>query len=91
MTARPSTPPFIAQPIPTHTENYVTTVQHLIEAGDKVHEEFLQWALANDLEEIAVVLKTHGVALSSLTSRKAAPSISLGLGCGLPLAPFVGW
>jgi ankyrin repeat protein len=42
---------------------YAAVVQLLIEAGETVTNERLEFAVANDLDEIATVLKAHGAVL----------------------------
>jgi hypothetical protein len=42
---------------------YAAVVQLLIEAGEKVTNDRLEFAVANDLDEIATVLKAHGALL----------------------------
>jgi len=42
---------------------YATVVQLLIDAGDKATNDRLEFAIANDLDEIATVLKAHGASL----------------------------
>jgi hypothetical protein len=41
--------------------DYPNAVRHLIEAGEKPTQEELLFALTNDLDEIAAVLKSYGV------------------------------
>ena len=42
---------------------YAAVVQLLIEAGEKVTNDRPEFAVANDLDVIATVLKTHGALL----------------------------
>ena len=42
---------------------YAAVVQLLIDAGEKVTNDRLEFAIANDLDEIATVLKAHGASL----------------------------
>jgi ankyrin repeat protein len=42
---------------------YAAVVQLLIDAGEKVTNDRLEFAVANDLDEIATVLKAHGASL----------------------------
>jgi ankyrin repeat protein len=42
---------------------YAAFVQLLIETGEKVTNDRLEFAVANDLDEIATVLKAHGTLL----------------------------
>jgi hypothetical protein len=42
---------------------YAAVVQLLIDAGEKVTNDRLEFAVANDLDEIASVLKAHGASL----------------------------
>ena len=42
---------------------YAAMVQLLLDAGDKATNDRLEFAVANDLDEIATVLKAHGASL----------------------------
>jgi hypothetical protein len=42
---------------------YAAVVQLLAEAGEEVTDDWLQFAVANDLDDIAAVLKSQGASL----------------------------
>jgi hypothetical protein len=42
---------------------YAEAVQLLVEAGGNAPDDFLKFAVENDLDEIADVLKAHGASL----------------------------
>lgn len=54
---------YCAASFPNKTGQYAEAVRLLIEAGDKATEEDLRFAIENDLDDIADVLKVHGASL----------------------------